>query len=282
MKLLVQSASQIERQTLTQLTAVLNTSSSVNMDGHQIEFSLPVAPNNETRASIRHICKQHQCDYGWIDNPRAFESYSLLVFDMDSTLINIECIDELADCVGRKAEVATITERAMRGEDMDYDSSLIARVQLLKGLAKDELKRIYDERVQVTPGAHRLVQEAQRSGLKTAIISGGFDDFANRLQVELNIDVAIANRLVTEDGILTGTIENQPINAERKASTVKSLCASWEIAPTDVIIVGDGANDLKMMEISGLSVGYRPKEVVARVADIVIDHLSLDSLLCYL
>ncbi|WP_050464489.1 phosphoserine phosphatase SerB [Herbaspirillum autotrophicum] len=282
MQLLIQSESPVTPQAVAQLSAVLQATPSSGTGDPCLTFSLAAAPAPETRAAVRDICHQHQCDHGWISKRRVLASYGLLVFDMDSTLINIECIDELADCVGRKAEVAAITERAMRGEEMDYDQSMIARVQLLRGLAARDLKRVYDERLTITPGARQLVQQARRAGLKTAIISGGFDYFADRLRAELEIDVAISNRLSMEHGYVTGGMDNPPVNAQVKASTVKSLCAEWGVALSDTIVAGDGANDLQMMAIAGVSVGYRPKQIVAEKVDIQIAHLALDSVLGYL
>ncbi len=281
MKLVLQSATPMPSTVLDQLAILCQTAPDWQAN-NTAAFELGSAADAKLRATVRKIVNEHQIDHGWMKEIRPLTSFGLLVFDMDSTLINIECIDELAECVGRKAEVQALTDRAMQGEEMDYDQSLIARVSMLKGLPVSELERVYKERLKITHGARELISAASKSGLKTAIISGGFDYFSNRLKAELNLDFAIANTLDVSNEVLTGTISNAPVNAQKKAQTVMQHCKTLGISPSAAIVIGDGANDLQMMGIAGLAAGFRPKDIVAASVDVLIEHLDLSSLLHYM
>ncbi|MFC4277353.1 phosphoserine phosphatase SerB [Achromobacter aloeverae] len=223
-------------------------------------------------------CQALGLDSALITRPRPLSDYRLMVFDMDSTLINIECIDELADLVGKKREVAELTEQAMQSGSVDYDTSLRLRTRLLAGLSTDAFAELYDSRVRFSPGARALVDAARQAGLKTAIVSGGFDYFTGRVRAELGVDEDYSNRLAVENGRLTGEIEGTLINADVKAAHVRRLCEDLGVPPTDAIVVGDGSNDRKMMALAGLSVGFRPKPVLRPQLDVVLDHLGLDAL----
>lgn len=205
--------------------------------------------------------------------------FRLAAFDMDSTLITIECVDEIADYVGRKAEVAAITEAAMRGEIADYDESLRRRVALLAGLPESTLERVWAERVRLSPGAQRLVERLKAAGLRTLVVSGGFTFFTERLKARLGMDFARSNLLEVADGRLTGRLLGPIVNADGKRRIVEQTCAQLGCTPTQAIVVGDGANDLGMMSIAGLSVAYHAKPIVRDETTHAINHCGLDAIL---
>jgi len=198
--------------------------------------------------------------------------------DMDSTLITIECIDEIADYCGVKPQVAAITEAAMRGEITDFDESLRRRVALLAGLDASVLERVYEERLKLSPGAETMLAQARAAGLKTLLVSGGFTFFTQRLQERLGLDYNRANQLEIVDGKLTGAVLGEIVDAQVKADTLISICANLGIAPQRAIAMGDGSNDLKMMAVAGLSVAFRAKPVVRKAADVAFNHVGLDAL----
>jgi phosphoserine phosphatase len=218
-----------------------------------------------------------------LDPPLALADFRLIAFDMDSTLINIECVDEIAAVAGRKAEVAAITEAAMRGEITDYKDSLRQRVALLRGVPVAALQRVYDERLQFNPGAEPLVRAAQAAGLKTLLVSGGFTFFTDRVRDRLGIDFTRSNVLSVEDGVLDGRMVDQPwgdiCDGEEKKRMLLSTCAQLHIDPQQAIAMGDGANDLPMMGAAGLSVAYHAKPRVREQAMVAIDEGGLDRLL---
>jgi len=209
--------------------------------------------------------------------------FKLIAFDMDSTLINIECVDEIADAAGRKAEVAAITEAAMRGEIADYKESLRQRVALLKGISVASMDGVYHERLKLNPGAAELVQACKAAGLKTLLVSGGFTFFTDRIRDELGIDYTRSNVLGVSDGLLTGQMVDQPwgdiCDGAEKQKTVLEICAELGITPMQAIAVGDGANDLPMMSVVGLSVAYHAKPKVREQAMVAINEGGLDRLL---
>jgi phosphoserine phosphatase len=205
--------------------------------------------------------------------------FRLAAFDMDSTLITIECVDEIADYVGRKAEVAAITEAAMRGEIADYDESLRRRVALLAGLPEATLERVWDERVRLSPGADSLVAALRAAGLRTLLVSGGFTFFTDRLRARLGLDASRSNLLEVEGGRLTGRLIGPIVNAEAKQRIVEQTCAQVGCTPAQAIVVGDGANDLRMMSIAGLSVAFHAKPIVRDETTHAINHCGLDAIL---
>jgi len=210
-------------------------------------------------------------------------AFKVIAFDMDSTLINIECIDEIADAAGKKAEVAAITEAAMRGEITDFKESLRRRLALLKGVPVAHLESVYTDRLRLNPGAETLLNACRNAGLYTVLVSGGFTFFAERVKSRLNIDLARSNQLEIIDGRLTGNLIDQAwgtiCDGEMKKQTLQTLCQSRGREPSDAIAVGDGANDLPMMSIAGLSVAYHAKEKVRAQADVAINAGGLDALL---
>jgi phosphoserine phosphatase len=199
---------------------------------------------------------------------------------MDSTLINIECVDEIADLVGRKAEVAEITDAAMRGEIADYKDSLRRRVALLAGARESALQQVYDERLRLNPGVETFVQACQAAGLKTLLISGGFTFFSERIRHRLKLDFARANTLGVANGRLTGTLFDRPwgdiVDGAEKRRVLLEVIELMGIDPSQSIAVGDGANDLPMMAAAGLSIAYHPKPAVAEKAMIAISEGGLD------
>jgi phosphoserine phosphatase len=215
--------------------------------------------------------------------PLALASFKLIAFDMDSTLINIECVDEIADAAGRKAEVAAITEAAMRGEIADYKDSLRRRVALLEGVPVSALESVYAERLQLNPGAEVLVRACQRAGLKTLLVSGGFTFFTDRIRDRLQLDFTRSNVLGVADGRLTGTLVDQPwgdiCDGAEKRRMLLETCARIGCMPRQAIAVGDGANDLPMMGEAGLSVAYHAKPKVREQAMVSIESGGLDRLL---
>jgi len=215
--------------------------------------------------------------------PLRLSDFKLIAFDMDSTLINIECVDEIADAAGRKAEVAAITEAAMRGEIADYKESLRQRVQLLAGVTVGHMQQVLDQRLQLNPGAATLVQACQDAGLKTLLVSGGFTFFTDAVRDRLRIDWTRSNVLEVAHGVLTGRMVDQDwgdiCDGAEKRTMLLQTCTQMGIAPAQAIAMGDGANDLPMMGAAGLSVAYHAKPAVRAQAMVAINEGGLDRLL---
>jgi len=218
--------------------------------------------------------------------PLALASFKLIAFDMDSTLINIECVDEIAEAAGRKAEVAAITEAAMRGEIADYKDSLRRRVALLAGVSEAALQRVYDERLRLNPGVETFVAACRAAGLKTLLISGGFTFFSERIRHRLKLDFARANTLGVANGRLTGTLFDRPwgdiVDGAEKKRVLLEVAELMGIDASETIAVGDGANDLPMMEAAGLSIAYHAKPAVRERASITIEAGGMDRALAVL
>ncbi|MFJ2995137.1 phosphoserine phosphatase SerB [Pandoraea sp. NPDC087047] len=231
------------------------------------------------RAAMDAFSQQHQVDAVLVDSARHLTDFKLVAMDMDSTLITIECIDEIADYCGLKAEVSAITEAAMRGEIKDFNESLTRRVALLKGLDASALEKVFDERLQLSPGAQSMLRGVQALGIRTLLVSGGFTFFTERLKSRLNLDVTRANTLEIVDGKLTGRVLGEIVNAEVKARTVTEVAAQFGARPDQAIVMGDGSNDLQMMAIAGLSVAFRAKPVVREKASVAFNYVGLDGLL---
>lgn len=220
-------------------------------------------------------------DGAWLP-PRRLADFALLAMDMDSTLIDIECVDEIADYAGCKAEVAAITEAAMRGEITDWKESFVRRLALLAGLHEDVLQRVLDERLHLNPGAPELVGAAHVAGLRTLLVSGGFTFFTERMQARMGLTRQRSNRLEIVDGRLTGRALGELVDAHAKARHLRAYAEELGVPVTRAIAMGDGANDLRMMEAAGLSVAYHAKPVVAARCDVAILHGGLDTLLTLL
>jgi phosphoserine phosphatase len=224
---------------------------------------------------INALAFQSKIDVYWSSSSRQLSDFRLLAMDMDSTLITIECIDEIADMQGLKPQVSAITEAAMRGE-IAFPESLAKRVALLKGLPASALQKVYDERLQLSPGAEQLIQAVQAAGIKTLLVSGGFTFFTDRMKTRLNLDFTHANQLEIIDDKLTGRVVGGVVDADEKRRTVERVCAELGISPQQAIVMGDGANDLAMMGIAGLSVAFRAKPVVRAKADVALNFVGLD------
>ena len=218
-----------------------------------------------------------------ITPPLNLHDFRLITFDMDSTLINIECVDEIADAAGRKAEVAAITEAAMRGEIADYKESLRQRVALLRGVSVASMEAVYATRLQLNPGAAELVAACKQAGLKVLLVSGGFTFFTDRIRDRLGIDFTRSNVLEVQGDLLTGKMVDQPwgdiCDGNEKRKMLRETCRALGIAPGQAIAMGDGANDLPMMDIAGLSVAYHAKPRVRERAMVAIHSGGLDRLL---
>lgn len=224
------------------------------------------------------LIEAEKLDWAFVEADKKLSDFGLICFDMDSTLITIECIDELADFAGKKEEVSTVTEAAMRGE-IDYRESLRRRLALLAGLDARVLARVFGERLLLSPGARELLEACQNAGLRTAILSGGFTYFTERLRIELGFDFATSNELEISGGKLTGRVVGNIVDAAAKAHHLARLTDELGLKRKQVIACGDGANDLLMMAEAGLSVAFRAKPATRAKADVAINFGGLDSLL---
>ena len=229
-------------------------------------------------AQIAAYCERARLDFGFVPEGRRLADMRLLAIDMDSTLISIECIDELADIAGVKTEVAAITAAAMAGE-LDYAQSLRRRVGLLQGLDAGALARVYEERLRLSPGAEALLAAAKSVGVKTLLVSGGFSFFTERLKTRLGLDYSISNELEIESGRISGRVIGNIVDAQAKAARLRALRAEFGVARDAVIAIGDGANDLAMMAEAGVSVAYRAKPLARSKADYALDYCGLDGVL---
>jgi phosphoserine phosphatase len=236
-------------------------------------FRFRGAMKNEGVATL---CEARRIDHAWIEEGRRFAELKLLALDMDSTLITIECIDELGDLAGKKAEIAAITAQAMRGE-IEYRESLRRRVAALAGLPEDSLQRVYEERLRLTPGAESLLKRCRDNGVKLLLVSGGFSFFTERLKARLGIDYTISNALEVKDGRLTGALLGELVDADAKAAKFREVLGSLRAEKHQSLAIGDGANDLKMMGEAGISVAYRAKPVVRAQATCAINWSALDA-----
>lgn len=227
---------------------------------------------------ISELCAGAQLDHGFVPKGRRLGDFKLLVMDMDSTLITMETIDELADMTGIKAEVAKITESAMRGE-IEYDQSLRRRLALLKGLDESALQRVYDERLRLSPGAETMLGKIRAAGIKTLLVSGGFTYMTDRLKPRLKLDYTHSNVLEISNGKLTGGVIGGIVNADVKRASLLRVAAELGIKREQIAGVGDGANDLKFMAECGVSVAYHAKPVVREQTTYALNHSGLDALL---
>ncbi len=241
-----------------------------------------VRDDGETRKAVQGLSDFWRLDSAFVDPSARLSDYRLLALDMDSTLVNIETLDEVAALAGKGEQVAVITESAMRGE-VDYRESLRRRVSMLAGIDADLLARVYDEKLALNQGAAELVSECRHQGLKTLLATGGFTFFTDRIKAKLNIDYTRSNELEIADGRLTGKVTGphggEIVDAEGKARAVREACAEIGCATAKAIAIGDGANDLKMMQLAGVSVAYRAKPVVREQATYALNYSGLDGVL---
>jgi phosphoserine phosphatase len=241
-----------------------------------------VRDDAETRKAVQGLSDFWKLDNAFVNPRLRLSDFRLLALDMDSTLVNIETLDEVASYAGKGEQIAAITDAAMRGE-VDYKESLRRRVSLLAGVEATLLARVHDEKLALNDGAQRLVSECRNAGLKTLLATGGFTFFTDRLKAKLNIDYARSNELEIVDGHLSGKVTGpnggEIIDAEGKAQAVRDVCAEVSCATAKAIVIGDGANDVKMMQLGGISVAYRAKPVVREQATYALDHSGLDGVL---
>jgi phosphoserine phosphatase len=235
----------------------------------------------ELKAQVEAAAHAAQVDATFVDAGLTLADFKLVAMDMDSTLITIECIDEIADMQGLKPQVSAITEAAMRGE-LDFAESLKRRVALLAGLPVEALGRVYEERLRISMGGEAMLAGVQAAGLHTLLVSGGFTFFTERLKPRLGLDTTHANVLELDAGVLTGRVVGGIVDAEEKQRTVERVCRELGVDTRQAIVMGDGANDLKMMGIAGLSVAFRAKPVVRAQADVALNFTGLDGLLTIL
>ena len=229
-------------------------------------------------AGVAEACAAGECDWALVPRARTLERVRLVAMDMDSTLITIECIDEIADLKGIKREVAAITASAMRGE-IDFRASLTRRVALLAGLPVEALERVYAERLRLSPGAEAMLAGMRAVGAKILLVSGGFSFFTERLRARLGLDYTLSNTLEIVDGTLTGRILGDIVDAEVKAATLRRHASVLRGADGIVVGIGDGANDLPMLAEADVSIAYRAKPAVRAQAMHAIDHCGMDAVL---
>lgn len=231
-----------------------------------------------SRAGVAEACRENGWDCAFVDADMRLDRVRVVAMDMDSTLITIECVDEIADFLGIKPEVAAITASAMRGE-IDFAASLTRRVALLAGLPVATLERVYDERLRLSPGAERMLAGFKAAGAKTLLVSGGFTFFTERLRTRLGLDEAMASVLEIENGKLTGRIAGAILDANAKAQQVQMKRERYASNGGLVIAIGDGANDVPMMKRANVSIAYHAKPLVRAEATYAIDYCGLDAIL---
>jgi phosphoserine phosphatase len=227
--------------------------------------------------AVRVFCAEQQIDCALVPDSQRLSNFGLAVMDMDSTLINIECIDEIADMMQIKPQVAAITEAAMRGE-LDFAQSLKKRVALLKDLPETALQKVIDERLQANPGAVEWIAACKANNIKTMVVSGGFMLFATHVKDLLGLDYAVANTFEIIEGKLTGNVLGDIVDAERKAHELVKLRDELGLKADQTIAIGDGANDLKMMQVAAVGVAYHAKPVVQKQATYALNHTGLDGI----
>lgn len=239
----------------------------------QHAYYLPVAEGDYL--DVKAFCASQQIDCALVQDAHRLQKLGLCVMDMDSTLIAIECIDEIADMMNLKPQVSEITEAAMRGE-LDFAASLRKRVALLEGLPETALQRVIDERLRFNPGAQAWIDACRQHGIKTMVVSGGFTFFANHVKAKLGLDYAVSNTLEIVDGKLTGQIVGDIVDAQRKADELIKLRDQLGLSAAQTIAIGDGANDLKMMAVAAIGVAYHAKPVVQEQAMYALNVVGLD------
>jgi phosphoserine phosphatase len=244
----------------------------------QIDQHAYYLANQQELQVVRVFCQQEQIDCAYVPEAMTLQKIKLAVMDMDSTLINIECIDEIADMAGIKAQISAITERAMRGE-LDFKQSLRERVALLKGLPESALQDVIQQRLQANPGAQRWIDTCKQYQIKTMLVSGGFEQFAHHVQKMLGIDYSAANRLEIIDGKLTGNILGDIVDGQAKADYLRYQAGQLNVDLDATVAIGDGANDLLMMQAAGAGIAYHAKPIVQQQADFSLNVVGLDGII---
>ena len=270
----------IDPELITAIESVTRPARSVPVRTSALRFE-EVDHSPEVRTTTRALCDSRRVDHAFVTTEQRLRNFRLLAIDMDSTLINIECIDELAEIAGVGREVKAITEAAMRGEIVDFASSLRQRVRLLAGLHVDALRQVYEERLQLTQGARELISEAKSTGVRTLLLSGGFTYFTERLKTKLSFDNAHANTLEILNLTLTGYVREPIFDAKSKAAAVSEELRLLRAAPHLALIIGDGANDIPMMSLTLNSVAYHAKPEVRDAAFTNVRFGGLEVVLDY-
>lgn len=227
---------------------------------------------------IAEYCAEAALDFAFVNSNLELSDFKLIAMDMDSTLLAIESIDEIADMHHIKPQVAAITLQTMQGE-ISFEESLARRTSLLQDLHQDALQKVYDERIRLNPGAEKMLQQAKIAGLKTMVISGGFTFFTDRIKTKLGFDYAAANTLEIENNRLTGKVAGKIIGRQGKAEVLKQVCDELGLKREQIIAIGDGANDLDMMAEAGISIAYHAKPIVRQHATYSISHVGLDGII---
>ncbi len=276
MKLLVQSSYSFQSH-LAEISEILGQVVAspyklINDNAVIYDISTELSGDLKNQLHLKHI------DFAILDNYKALNEFSLCVMDMDSTLISIECIDEIADMCGKKEDVALITKSAMMGE-IDFSQSLIKRVSLLEGLGEEMLFKVIEERLKFNEGTQAWIEACRKNNVTTVLVSGGFDYFADYVKNKLGIDVAISNQLEIKDKKLTGKVLGDIVNDEVKAQTVRDFQAKLNIDRSKTIVIGDGANDLKMLAEAQYSIAYHAKPVVQEKARFKFNHSNFKGVL---
>ncbi|MEQ1916733.1 MAG: phosphoserine phosphatase SerB [Gallionella sp.] len=273
MNLIIQATRAIPAAQLAQISQLTASTATTELGANAYRFQ-----SAQAHPELADYCLTNQLDMAFVPNSKKLSDFGLVVMDMDSTLITIECIDEIADMQGLKPQVAAITEAAMRGE-LDFAESLRRRVALLKGLDEGALQRVYDERLKLTAGAETMLAKLKEHGIKTLLVSGGFIYFTERLKQRLGLDYAHANTLEVKDGKLTGKVLGDIVDAQAKADWLIKTRDALKLSPAQVIAMGDGANDLKMMSVAGVGIAFHAKPVVRAQASYALNFVGLDGLL---
>jgi len=276
------NAALLEHTKILGFELTLITSDQVHSTYFSQRWSSPATLMPEARTALREIAFLHAADLAFLSAGFKPQDIRMLAMDMDSTLINIECIDEIADFVGKKAAVSAITEATMRGEIKDFKESLRRRVALLEGVSATVLESVYQERLRPNPGAVELLSGANDRGLYTLLVSGGFTFFTEKLRLELGFKQAHANTLEIIDGKLTGKVIGEIVDGTVKARFLENACQIMKCHKANAITIGDGSNDLLMMEGSGISIAYKAKPIVKEKADAAFDRVGLDAALLLL
>ncbi len=227
---------------------------------------------------ISSFCHEVELDFAFVKKIEDLSNFSMVSMDMDSTLVGIESIDEVADMHGVRKQVSELTEKTMYGE-INFSEALIQRVALFKGLDHSALQRVYDERLILNPGAEKMLKQIKISGVKTMLISGGFTFFTDKLKEKLGLDYAFANTLEIVNGKLTGKLVGEIVGAQGKGKILKQICKELDFRKENLIAIGDGANDLPMFSEAGISVAYHAKPIVQKNATYAINHVGLDGII---
>ena len=233
---------------------------------------------SKKREGVSDYCNAANLDYAFVPAGKKLADFGLVAMDMDSTLITIECIDEIADIMGLRDKVSAITESAMRGE-IEFPESLLQRVALLAGLKESELQRVYDQRLKLSSGTEAMLAKLKTLGIRTLLVSGGFSFFTDRLQQRLGLNYTLSNTLEIEKGKLTGRLHGSLIDAKAKAAELVRCARELGLSRDRMIAIGDGANDLAMMAAAGVSIAYHAKPAVQEKATYCFNHVGLDGLL---